>query len=160
MKLFGLNCVLHFKELPNSSKVAALFYSWISNAWEFISNYLPCQTSCLVDVKVSVILICICYMTNRAYQVILVVKTPPANARDVQDTGSVPGLECRLEGAWQPMPIFLLENPMSEDPSGLRSVGSQRVGHDWNNLARVHAQMTNICTDYPSLEICLDLLLF
>ena len=28
--------------------------------------------------------------------------------------------------------------PWSEEPGGLWSVGSQRVGHDWSNLARMH----------------------
>ena len=28
--------------------------------------------------------------------------------------------------------------PWSEEPGGLWSIGSQRVGHDWSNLARMH----------------------
>ena len=27
--------------------------------------------------------------------------------------------------------------PRTEEPSGLQSIGSQRVGHDWSNLARM-----------------------
>ena len=32
---------------------------------------------------------------------------------------------------WQPTPLLLTENPMTEEPGGLQSMGSQRVGHDW-----------------------------
>ena len=33
--------------------------------------------------------------------------------------------------AWQPTPVFLPgESPWTEEPDGLRSVGSQRVRHD------------------------------
>ena len=33
--------------------------------------------------------------------------------------------------AWQPTPVFLPgESPWTEEPGGLQSVGSQRVGHD------------------------------
>jgi len=34
--------------------------------------------------------------------------------------------------AWQPTPIFLPgESPWTEEPDGLQSMGSQRIGHDW-----------------------------
>ena len=34
--------------------------------------------------------------------------------------------------AWQPTPVFLPgESPWTEEPGGLRSTASQRVGHDW-----------------------------
>ena len=37
-----------------------------------------------------------------------------------------------LEGAWQPTPVFLPgESPWTVVPGRLRSMGSQRVGHDW-----------------------------
>ena len=33
--------------------------------------------------------------------------------------------------AWQPTPVYLpAESPWTEEPSGLQSMGSQRVGHD------------------------------
>ena len=35
------------------------------------------------------------------------------------------------KSAWQPTPVFLLGNiPWTEEPGGLQSMGSQRVGHD------------------------------
>ena len=38
--------------------------------------------------------------------------------------------------AWQPTPVFLLFRiPWTEEPGGLLSLGSQRVRHDWNDLA-------------------------
>ena len=32
------------------------------------------------------------------------------------------------------------EIPWTEEPGGLQSLGSQRVGHDWNSLAHMHAE--------------------
>ena len=37
---------------------------------------------------------------------------------------------------WQPPPVFLPgESPWTEEPGGLQSVGSQRVGHNWSDSA-------------------------
>ena len=39
----------------------------------------------------------------------------------------------------QPIPIFLYwESPWTEEPDGLPSIGLQRVGRDWSNLACTH----------------------
>ena len=51
---------------------------------------------------------------------VLVVKNPPANARDTRDMGSIPGSGRSPGGAHG--------NPLQ--PGGLQSMGSQRVGHD------------------------------
>ena len=41
--------------------------------------------------------------------------------------------------AWQPTPVsFPGESPWAEESGGLQSRGSQRVGHDWDDLARMH----------------------
>ena len=41
--------------------------------------------------------------------------------------------------AWQPTPVFLpRESPWTEDPGGLQSIGSWRVGHDLSDLAHMH----------------------
>ena len=41
------------------------------------------------------------------------------------------GWEDPLERAWQPTPVFLPgESPWTEEPGGLQSMGSQRVGHN------------------------------
>ena len=40
------------------------------------------------------------------------------------------GWEDPLEGAWQPIPVFLPgESPWTEEPGRLQSTGSQRVRH-------------------------------
>ena len=42
--------------------------------------------------------------------------------------------------AWQPTPVFLPgEFPSSEELGGLQSTGSQRVGHDFRDLACTHS---------------------
>ena len=50
-----------------------------------------------------------------ASQVALVVKKPPANAGDVRDTGSIPGLGRSPGGGHSnPLEYFCLENPMDK----------------------------------------------
>ena len=57
-----------------------------------------------------------------------VVKSPAANAGDV---GSIPGLgRSPGEGNGSPLQYPCLENPMDEEPGGLQSTGSLKVGHD------------------------------
>ena len=48
------------------------------------------------------------------------------------DAGLIPSLgRSPREGNYNPLQYFCLENPTDEEPSGLQSMGSQRVGHDW-----------------------------
>ena len=48
------------------------------------------------------------------------------------------GCEASLEDDMQPIPVFLPgESPWTEEPGGLQSMGSPRVGHD---------KMTKPCT--------------
>ena len=56
------------------------------------------------------------------------VKNPPA----MQKTEALSlGWENPLKEAWQPTPVFLPgKSPWTEEPGGLQSMGSQRVGHD------------------------------
>ena len=43
--------------------------------------------------------------------------------------------------AWQPTPVFLAWRiPWAKEPGRLRSIESQKVGHDWNDLARTHTR--------------------
>ena len=57
-------------------------------------------------------------------QVVPVVKNLPANVEDA-------GLgTCPREGDGNPLQYSCPENPMDEEPGGLQSMGSQRVGHD------------------------------
>ena len=60
------------------------------------------------------------------------VKNLPANAGGLKIhsfdpcIGKIPGRR-----AWQPTLVFLPgESPWTEEPGGLQSIGSQRVGHD------------------------------
>ena len=44
-------------------------------------------------------------------------------------------LSCIGEGNGNPLHCSCLENPRDGEPGGLPSLGSHRVGHDWNDLA-------------------------
>ena len=59
------------------------------------------------------------------------VKNPPANAGDIRDVGSVSGWEDPLaEGMAAHSSILAWRIPWTEEPGGLPSIGSHRVGHD------------------------------
>ena len=69
---------------------------------------------------------------KRASQVSLVVKNLPANAGDVRDSGSIPGLGRSLEEGMAPhSSILAWRIPRSEEPGRQQSTGSQRVRHEW-----------------------------
>ena len=59
--------------------------------------------------------------------------------------------------AWQPTSVFLpRESPWTEEPGGLQSTGSQRGGHDWSDLARMHifpSVMVYSITHYPRIGL-------
>ena len=61
----------------------------------------------------------------------LVVKNPPSSEGDMRDTGLIPGSgRSSGEGHDNPLHYSCLENSMEEEPGGLQSMGSQRVGHN------------------------------
>ena len=61
----------------------------------------------------------------------LVVKNPPANAGDMRDAGSIPGLGTSPGGGHAThSSILAWRIPWMEEPGGLLSMGSHRVGHD------------------------------
>ena len=61
-----------------------------------------------------------------ASQVMLMVKHPPANAGYVRDSDSIPGLgRSSGRGYGSPLLYSCLEKPMTEEPGGLQSIGSQ-----------------------------------
>ena len=65
------------------------------------------------------------------------VKNPPANAGDTRDMGSIPGLgRYPREGHGNPLQYSCLRISWTEEPGGLQSTGSPRVGHHWSNLAQ------------------------
>ena len=59
--------------------------------------------------------------------VVLVVKNLFANAGDIRDSGSIPGLgRCPGEGSGNPFQYSYLEKPWTEEPSRLWSMGVKR----------------------------------
>ena len=57
----------------------------------------------------------------------------------MQETGSTLGLEYTLEeGMTTLSSILSWRNLWTEEPGGLQSMGSQRVRHDWSDLAHMH----------------------
>ena len=68
---------------------------------------------------------------HQASQVVLVIKNQPANTGDIREAGSIPGSGRSLGGgSGNSLQYSCLENPTAENPFGLQSIGSQRVGHD------------------------------
>ena len=67
---------------------------------------------------------------------VLVVKNPPANAGDIRDADSISGWEDSLEKEKATHSTILAWKILwTEELGGLQSIGSQRVGQDWSNLA-------------------------
>ena len=64
-------------------------------------------------------------------QMALVVKNPPANAGDIRDTGSIPGLgQYPGGGQGNSLQYSCLENPTDRGAWWIQSMGLQKVGHD------------------------------
>ena len=79
--------------------------------------------------------------SSQAFQAVPGIKNLPANAGRHTRCGFdslVRKIPWRRVG--QPNPVFLPgEYPWTEEPGGLQSTGSQRVGHEWSGLACTHA---------------------
>ena len=61
----------------------------------------------------------------------LAVKNLPANAGEIRDPGSISGSGRSLEEGMVTHSIILAWRvPWTEEPGGLQSIGSKRVGHD------------------------------
>ena len=61
-----------------------------------------------------------------------VVKNSTCKAGDTEDPGLILGLgRSPGEGIGNPLQYLTWRIPWTEEPFGLQSVGSQRVGHDW-----------------------------
>ena len=68
----------------------------------------------------------------------LVVKNLPYNAGDVRDASSIPGSGSSPGGGHGNPPQYsCLDKSWTEEPGGLQSIGSQRVGHDRSNLEHI-----------------------
>ena len=69
-----------------------------------------------------------------AFQVVLVIKNPPANAGDVRDAGSVPGSgRSPVGGPGGPLQYSCLENPMGRILVAI----VHGVGESWTRLKRL-----------------------
>ena len=79
---------------------------------------------------------------------VALVKNLPANAGDVREVRSIPGLGRSLGGGNDnPLQYSCLENPWTEEPGGLQSMGSKRVEDGWSNLAW---HKVNLMADYEA----------
>ena len=68
------------------------------------------------------------------------VKNPPANVGNIRDVGSIPGSgKFPGEGNGNPLQYSCLENPHGQRE--LQSIGLQRVGHNWSDLACTHTDI-------------------
>ena len=73
-------------------------------------------------------------------QVVLVVKSLPANAGVIRTVGSIPGSGRSPEESMAThSSILAWKIPWMEEPGGLQSIGSQRVKYNWSNLACMHS---------------------
>ena len=84
--------------------------------------------------------------SSRVFQVVLVVKNPRANAGDVRDTGSIPGLG-RSPGGGQdnPLQYSFLENPVGREAWRFIVHG---VTKSWTRLKRLHMHADIKQTDF------------
>ena len=64
---------------------------------------------------------------------------PASMTGDAGDSGSIPESGLPEGGHDNPLQYYCWENSMDGEPGGLWFMGSQRVGHDWRDQARVHA---------------------
>ena len=61
----------------------------------------------------------------------LMLKNPPANAGDIRDVGSIPGLgRSPGEENGNSLSILAWRIPWTEEPGRLQSIGSQRVRYN------------------------------
>ena len=75
-------------------------------------------------------------LSTGASQVVLVVKNPAANAGDIRDTSSIPGLGRSSGGGHgNPVQYSCLENPMDRGVWQVTVHGLARVRHNWSDLA-------------------------
>ena len=70
---------------------------------------------------------------------------PPANAGDIRDLDLIPGLGRSLEkGTATHSSILAWRIPWTEEPGGLRSMGSQKIKHNCSKLARGSERLNNL----------------
>ena len=102
------------------------FVEWM-NEWEAQILFFHFLSS----LPVSLFILSFPHFFSRASQVALVVKNPPANAGDLRDSGSIPGLGRSGEGNGNPLQYSCLGKSM--DVRAWQAA-VQRVGHNWSDL--------------------------
>ena len=58
------------------------------------------------------------------------------------------------EGMATHFSILVWRIPWTEEPGGLQSIGSQRVGHNWSNSACIHAQLIHFIIQQKLIQHC------
>ena len=97
----------------------------------FLIFVILCHSHFLVNISLLV------YTDERASKVAPVVKNPLVNAEDVREGVSSLGWEDPLEeGMAVHSSILAWRIPWTEEPGWLQSMASQRVEHDWSDLAQ------------------------
>ena len=87
-------------------------------------------------------------------QVALAVKNPPASAGDARDMGSIPEVgRSQEEEMATCSSILAWEITWTEEPGGLQSTGSQRVGHDWAHT-HAHTYLFNSVVLVSAVQQC------
>ena len=84
------------------------------------------------------------YIKYGASQVTRVVKDQPAKARDLRDMVYILESGRPLEEGMATHSSIFSRIPWTEEPGGLQSIESQRVGHDWSDIACVHIKYMNL----------------
>ena len=80
--------------------------------WHYLSKFKMCMSFDLSFLFPELDFVCL-FILQRASQLALVVKNPPANAGDTRDTGLIPGSERSAGGGHgNPLQYCSLENPM------------------------------------------------
>ena len=121
------------------SDTQSVFNKYWLNKWIYKGiNLVPFSP------RSSKVLFCFVLLSSRkergASQVTLLLKKKPAcKFRRHKRSESDPWVrKIPRRRAWQPTPVFLPGE--SQEPGRLQSTGTQRVGHDWSELAPVHAE--------------------
>ena len=105
--------------------------SWVLQKWvqEPPTTHPHCSITHLLILKL-----------HLSFQMVLVVKNPPANAEDIRDAVWILGWEDSLEKEMATYSSILAwRTPWTEEPGRLQSMGSHRVGHNWSDLAHIQS---------------------
>ena len=103
--------------------------------WDFPGKSTGVGCHCLLQIRT----IAAFYCSSGVSQVALVVRNLPANAGEIRDVGFNPRWGRPLEeGIATHSSILDWNIPCIQEPGTLQSIGLQRVGHDWSDLASMH----------------------